>query len=373
MKGWTNRVRLYTLTLHNVVAVLLLGWLSSAMANPGGGVGLASMVVTLVIAFAVLGVSYFVVRSVIRTLDQAIEIAGRIADGDLTVHIDVGASTNRRLLEALARMSLNLRQLVEQVEGGAHLVLARAGEIADGNANFSQRAAEQAASLEETAASMEQVTAGAKHSSDNASEASRFASVARQRAEQASAVAKKAVDAMGQIGMSSRRITDIIAIIENIAFQTNLLALNAAVEAARAGEQGRGFAVVAAEVRVLAQRSSVAAKDVRSLIADSVAKVETGTVHVTESREALDQIVGAISSLADIVVDIATIGREQLSGIEQVNHAITEIDTTTQHNAILVDQAQAASEALRDQARELLALMSQFQTDARRTKYIGNS
>jgi len=362
MRGWTNRRKLTALALHNGFVLLLLGWLGIVLAPPDQAVGSLFVAATLVLATETVLLSFLVARSVIRTLDQAIGIATQIADGELSVEIDSRSSTNRRLVDALAKMQVNLRILVGQVDSVARQVMERSDQIAVDNAEFSNRAAEQAASLKSTAAALDRLTAGIRDSADGASDASRFAATARERAEQARVAAQHAVQSMAEIDESSRRITDIIGIIESIAFQTNLLALNAAVEAARAGDQGRGFVVVASEVRALAQRSAAASGDVRSLIAEGADRVRTGSIHVGESRQALDQIVEAISSLADIVADIAAIGREQQGGIEQISHAVAEIDSNAQHHAALVGHAQAGSEALRDRANELLEVVGRFRT-----------
>ena len=238
-----------------------------------------------------------------------------------------------------------------------------AAEIAQGSADLAQRTEEQASALEETASSMEELTSTVKQSADNAGQANQLASAARAQAEQGGQVVERAVTAMSAINQSSRKIADIIGVIDEIAFQTNLLALNAAVEAARAGEQGRGFAVVAGEVRKLAQRSADAAKEIKGLITDSVAKVEDGSKLVEQSGHTLREIVGAVKKVSDIVAEMAAASREQASGIEQVNKAILQMDQTTQQNAALVEQTAAASHAMGDQASELQKLMGFFKLD----------
>jgi methyl-accepting chemotaxis protein len=240
-------------------------------------------------------------------------------------------------------------------------VLRGAEEISQGNANLSQRTEEQSSSLEETASSMEEMTSTVKQNADNAGQANQLATAARDQAEKGGAVVGSAVKAMGDINDSSKKISDIISVIDEIAFQTNLLALNAAVEAARAGEQGRGFAVVATEVRSLAGRSATAAKEIKELIQDSVRKVEDGSLLVTQSGQTLEQIVLSVKKVSDIVAEIAAASREQSSGIEQVNKAVMQMDEMTQQNAALVEQATAASQSMADQARDLTKMMDRFQ------------
>ena len=235
-----------------------------------------------------------------------------------------------------------------------------AEEISAGNANLSQRTEEQSSSLEETASSMEEMTSTVKQNADNAGQANQLAIAARDQAEKGGAVTAKAVRAMADINEASRRIADIIGVIDEIAFQTNLLALNAAVEAARAGEQGRGFAVVASEVRSLAGRSATAAKEIKDLIQDSVRKVQDGSLLVTQSGQTLEQIVSSVKKVSDIVAEIAAASREQSAGIEQVNRAVMQMDELTQQNAALVEQATAASQGMADQARELNEMMARY-------------
>jgi len=251
--------------------------------------------------------------------------------------------------------------LITSVKIAAREVQSGAEEIARGNTDLSQRTEEQAASLEETASSMEQMTTSVTQTADNAGQANQLATAARQQAEQGGAIVASAVTAMSQINASSKRIADIIGVIDEIAFQTNLLALNAAVEAARAGEQGRGFAVVASEVRNLAGRSATAAKEIKGLIQDSVAKVEEGSKLVDESGTALQGIVAAVKKVNDIVAEIAAASREQSTGIDQVGKAVTQMDEATQQNAALVEQAAAASQSIVDQARALNDMVAQYQ------------
>jgi methyl-accepting chemotaxis protein len=257
------------------------------------------------------------------------------------------------LLESTAEMVRRVKVAAGGVQQGAE-------EISRGNANLSQRTEEQASSLEETASSMEQMTSTVKQTADNAGQANQLAMAARQQAEKGGNVVGAAVKAMSGINEASKKIADIIGVIDEIAFQTNLLALNAAVEAARAGEQGRGFAVVATEVRNLAGRSATAAKEIKALIHDSVARVDEGSKLVDESGRTLEEIVNAVKKVTDIVAEIAAASREQSGGIEQVNKAIVQMDTTTQQNAALVEQAAAASQAIVEQAQELSGLVAGY-------------
>ncbi len=284
------------------------------------------------------------------------------AEGDLTHRIPMDGKTGD--LETLCRGVNGLLEstatLVKQVKNATGEVQQGAEEISKGNSNLSQRTEEQASSLEETASSMEEMTSTVKQTADNAGQANQLAMAARQQAEKGGAVVSSAVMAMGGINAASRKIADIIGVIDEIAFQTNLLALNAAVEAARAGEQGRGFAVVATEVRNLAGRSATAAKEIKALIQDSVAKVDEGSKLVDESGRTLDEIVNAVKKVTDIVAEIAAASREQSSGIEQVNKAVMQMDTTTQQNAALVEEAAAASQAIVEQAQALNGLVSRY-------------
>jgi methyl-accepting chemotaxis protein len=283
-------------------------------------------------------------------------------DGDLTHRIPMDGKTGD--LEVLCRGVNSLLEstgeLVKRVKTATGEVQSGAQEISRGNSNLSQRTEEQASSLEETASSMEQMTSTVKQTADNAAQANQLAMAARQQAEKGGSVVSSAVTAMGAINGASKKIADIIGVIDEIAFQTNLLALNAAVEAARAGEQGRGFAVVATEVRNLAGRSATAAKEIKALIQDSVAKVDEGSKLVDESGKTLEEIVTAVKKVTDIVAEIAAASREQSSGIEQVNKAVMQMDETTQQNAALVEQAAAASQAIVEQVQALNGVVARF-------------
>jgi methyl-accepting chemotaxis protein len=301
-----------------------------------------------------------------RQMEQAVlqtQAAIKAAtDGDLSVRVNAHDKVGnvKAMAESINSLLANMTEMVTHVKTAAADVHRGAEEISQGNANLSQRTEEQSSSLEETASSMEEMTSTVKQNADNAGQANQLATAARDQAEKGGAVTAKAVSAMTEINDASRKIADIIGVIDEIAFQTNLLALNAAVEAARAGEQGRGFAVVASEVRSLAGRSATAAKEIKDLIQDSVKKVEDGSVLVTQSGQTLEQIVGSVKKVSDIVAEIAAASREQSSGIEQVSKAVTQMDQMTQQNAALVEEATAASQSMADQARKLNETMARY-------------
>ena len=313
----------------------------------------------------VLGVGgLWVATSIVNPLNHAVDTAERVARGDLNGELVItGRDEVARVLTAMQTMVEQLRNIVDNVMQSTDQVGTSAEEIAQESADLSQRTEEQAAALEETAASMEELTATVKNSADNAGQANQLAGAARVQAEQGGQVIERTVAAMAAIHQSSRKIADIIGVIDEIAFQTNLLALNAAVEAARAGEQGRGFAVVAGEVRKLAQRSAEAAKEIKSLITDSVAKVEDGGRLVEQSGQTLQGIMSAVKKASNIVAEIASATREQASGIEQVNKAILQMDQVTQKNARLVAQTAQASQSINEQAFELRRLMDFFRQE----------
>src|SRR6187399_624331 len=297
-----------------------------------------------------------------------VEVRGVVAaanQGDLNRRIDTKGKAGLlvQIGSGINDLTSTLSALVSQVKTASAEVSRGADEISQGNANLSQRTEEQASSLEETASSMEEMTSTVKQNADNAAHASKLAVAARDQAEKGGAVVSKAVTAMVGINDASKKIADIISVIDGIAFQTNLLALNAAVEAARAGEQGRGFAVVATEVRNLAGRSATAAKEIKGLIQDTVGKVDEGSKLVTQSGTTLEQIVTAVKKVTDIVTEIAAASNEQSSGIEQVNKAVMQLDELTQQNAALVEQASAASQAMAEQARDLNNSMERYQVN----------
>ena len=305
------------------------------------------------------------VEGVAGVVDEMQRMVDAANSGDLTQRIPTEGRGGlvRRVGGGINSLIDNMAGVISQVKDAASEVHRGADEISQGNTNLSQRTEEQASSLEETASSMEEMTSTVKQNADNAGQANQLAVAARDQAEKGGAVVAKAVRAMSEINDSSKRIADIIGVIDEIAFQTNLLALNAAVEAARAGEQGRGFAVVATEVRNLAGRSATAAKEIKGLIQDSVKKVDEGSVLVTQSGSTLEQIVSAVKKVTDIVAEIAAASQEQSAGIEQVNKAVMQLDELTQQNAALVEQASAASQSMADQARLLNDTMGKYRVD----------
>ena len=322
-------------------------------------------VLVLVIVIGVTIGAAGLVRSIRQPLVDAVDLASRIAQGDLTSHPD----TKRRdelgdMIRALKKMSDSLNTIVAQVRNGADSVVTASREIAAGNLDLSARTEEQAGSLEETASSMEELTSTVRQNADNARQANQLAGSASEVAAKGGDVVSQVVSTMASINESSKKIVDIIGVIDGIAFQTNILALNAAVEAARAGEQGRGFAVVASEVRNLAQRSAAAAKEIKALIDDSVDKVATGARLVDQAGSTMTEVVESIKHVTDIVSEISAASQEQTSGIEQVNQAISQMDQVTQQNAALVEEAASAAEAMQEQAAHLSDAVSIFRLDS---------
>ncbi|MFZ6644220.1 methyl-accepting chemotaxis protein [Undibacterium sp. TJN25] len=304
-------------------------------------------------------------RSITRPLQTALELAEKVASGDLTSQVEAeGKDEVAALLRALKAMNDSLAATVGKVRVGTETITVASQEIASGNADLSSRTESQASSLEETASSMEELTSTVRQNADNARQANQLVVSASGVAVKGGAVVGQVVTTMGSIKDSSRKIVDIIGVIDGIAFQTNILALNAAVEAARAGEQGRGFAVVASEVRNLAQRSAGAAKEIKTLISDSVDKVDQGSKLVDEAGKTMDEIVTSVQHVADIMSEITAASQEQSSGIEQVNLAITQMDEMTQQNAALVEQAAAAAESMEEQAVALAEAVSVFKLAA---------
>jgi len=304
-------------------------------------------------------------RSVTRPLAQAVQVAQAVAGGDLTTRIEATATDETGLLmKALHDMNDSLARVVGQVRLGTDTIATASSQIAGGNQDLSQRTEQQAASLEETAASMEELTGTVKQNADNARHANQLAQTACDVAVRGGSVVGQVVDTMTAINESSKKVADIISVIDGIAFQTNILALNAAVEAARAGEQGRGFAVVAAEVRSLAQRSAAAAREIKGLIDNSVEKVDAGSNLVADAGSTMQEVVASIRRLTDIMGEIAAASQQQTTGIEQVNQAIAQMDQVTQQNAALVEEASAAAQAMREQAAGLVDSVSVFKIGA---------
>ena len=332
---------------------------SSARASRTAAVLLLAILLAAVAAS--IAAALLMSRAIVRPLHAAIRAADQIARGDLSADVKVrGTDETADLLKALAEMTNNLRQLVGEVAGGAHMVADTSAQIAQGNQDLSQRTEEQASTLEETASSMEELTSTVSLNAQNARQASQLAMNASDVARKGGQVVGQVVSTMAGISGSSRKIGDIIGVIDGIAFQTNILALNAAVEAARAGEQGRGFAVVAAEVRNLAQRSAAAAKEIKSLIGESVEKVDAGGKLVHDAGKTMDEIVASVKQVSDLIAEIAAASEEQDSGIQQVNTAVTQMDQVVQQNASLVEEAAAATESMKVQASSLLRMVARF-------------
>jgi methyl-accepting chemotaxis protein len=309
-------------------------------------------------------IAWLATRSIVLPMREAVKIAQTVAAGDLNSQINSSSTDETgEMLTALKTMNDSLKDIVGQVRSGTETIASASTEIASGTIELSSRTEQQASSLEETAASMEELTTTVKQNSDNARQANMLAVSASEVAVRGGAVVSRVVETMSSINESSRRIVDIIAVIDGIAFQTNILALNAAVEAARAGEQGRGFAVVASEVRNLAQRSASAAKEIKSLIDDSVDKVAMGSTLVNNAGATMDEVVASVRRVTDIMGEISAAGREQELGIGQINQAVIEMDSVTQQNAALVEEAAAAAESLQDQAGKLMQVVSIFRLD----------
>jgi methyl-accepting chemotaxis protein len=324
-----------------------------------------SLTMTAVICIAlIVVVGLWVGRRGAASIIQVSEVAQRAAEGDLNKRVTVTTNDELGTMgRAMNAMLDNLVQVVTEVRQAAEHVSTASSEITQGNEDLSQRTSAQAGALEETSASMEEMTSTIKQNADNAKQANQLAVAAREVAEKGGAVTDKAVEAMDEINKSSKKIADIINVIDEIAFQTNLLALNAAVEAARAGEQGRGFAVVASEVRNLAQRSATAAKEIKALINESVQKVGDGSELVNRSGHTLSEIVNSVKRVTDIISEISAASQEQAAGIDQVNKAVMQMDQGTQQNAALVEQATSASQSMKQQAAELLRQVAFFKLD----------
>ena len=306
--------------------------------------------------------SWWIARLVSRPLTQAVSIARQVAEGDLTARIpdNTGRDETAQLMAALKQMNDNLLNIVQEVRTGTDTISTASAEIATGNMDLSSRTEQQAGALEETASAMEELTSTVRQNSDNARQANQLAVSASEVAQAGGQVVGKVVHTMDAINESSRKIADIISVIDGIAFQTNILALNAAVEAARAGEQGRGFAVVASEVRSLAQRSASAAKEIKQLIDDSVSKVGAGTTLVRQAGSTMSEVVESVKRVTDVVSEISAASTEQSVGIDEINRAVSQMDEVTQQNAALVEQAAAAAQSMQEQAAGLANTVSVF-------------
>ena len=325
---------------------------------------LLALLALLVVAFGV-AFAWWLTAGITRPINEAVALAEAVAGGDLAGHRERGdggysLDETGKLLHALHRMSNGLVRIVGDVRSGTDTIATASAQIAAGNLDLSSRTEEQASSLEETASSMEELTGTVKQNAENARQANQLAASASDVAQRGGAVVSDVVQTMASIDQSSKKIVDIIGVIDGIAFQTNILALNAAVEAARAGEQGRGFAVVASEVRNLAQRSAGAAKEIKALIDDSVGKVATGTRLVGQAGSTMAEVVASIQRVTAIMAEISNASSEQTSGIEQINMSITQMDQVTQQNAALVEQAAAAADAMQEQAAKLADAVSIF-------------
>jgi methyl-accepting chemotaxis protein len=319
---------------------------------------------TLAVLLAV-ALAWRLTRSIVAPIAHATEVAKSIAAGDLSRRIEVrGRDEAAELLIGLQAMQQSLQRLVGRVRSSTDSINTASAEIASGNQDLSARTEQAASSLQQTASSMEQLTGTVRQSADSARQANQLASSAAQVAQRGGSVVSQVVSTMEEINQSSKKIADIIGVIDGIAFQTNILALNAAVEAARAGEQGRGFAVVASEVRSLAQRSAEAAKEIKALIGTSVDKVETGSKLVADAGSTMNEIVASVQRVSDMIGEITAASSEQSDGIGQVNTAVTQLDQMTQQNAALVEQSAAAAESLKDQAARLAQVVGGFRVDA---------
>ena len=327
--------------------------------------GRSALIILAIVAIALGAVlAWRIAASVTGPIRRSVDLAKQVAGGDLTARIEVDRKDETgELLEALKNMTESLKNTVSQVRTGTDLIATASSQIAAGNQDLSSRTEEQASSLEETASSMEELTSTVKQNADNAKQANQLATAASDVAVKGGEVVSEVVHTMEEINEASKKIVDIISVIDGIAFQTNILALNAAVEAARAGEQGRGFAVVATEVRSLAQRSAAAAKEIKELIGNSVEKVENGSKLVNQAGATMEEIVSSVRRVTDIMGEIMAASQEQSSGIQQVNTAITQMDQVTQQNAALVEEAAAAAESLQDQAAKLAGVVATFRLE----------
>ncbi len=338
-----------------------------ATASRVAGESIASTAkVTIAVAAAVsaatlLAIGWFASLSIVRPLRRAVQIAQTVAAGDLTSHIDAsGSDETAQLLGALKRMNESLGSLVGKVRASSESIATGSGQISSGNLDLSQRTEQQASNLQQTAASMEQINATVRNNAETARQAADMAGATSAAATEGGAAVGKVVDTMAQIIQASARIRDIIGVIDGIAFQTNILALNAAVEAARAGEQGRGFAVVASEVRALAQRSATAAKEIKGLIQDNAQHIDAGSRQAGDAGRRIDDIVNQVRRVSLLIAEISTATHEQTKGVGQVSDAIAQLDHVTQQNSALVEESAAASDSLKEQARQLVDSVAVF-------------
>ena len=346
--------------LQETVAAQVAGTARSVSERSASSVKAVLLATAIALAIGILA-SIGITRSITRPLVAGVELANRVAGGDLTADIEVTSDDEfGRLLRALKTMTANLTRMVQDIRTSAESIHNAAGEVAAGNTDLSSRTEEQATTLEETAASMEEITTAVQENTGSAANAALLATQATQVAARGGQAVGAVVATMNDIQASSRKIGDIIGVIDAIAFQTNILALNAAVEAARAGEQGRGFAVVASEVRALAGRSAEAAREIKSLIGNSVQKVHAGTRQVEEAGQTMGEIVGAVEKVAGNIEQISSASREQAAGIEQVNRAVGQMEQAVQRNAAVVAQAASAAESMQSSAQRLVQSVAAF-------------
>lgn len=332
-----------------------------------------SSIGALLIAGLLVAIGLLITRSLTRQLGgeprYAVQIAEKIAQGDLAITINTKTQDTSSVLFAMKKMRDNLAEIVSDVRSGTESIFVASNQIAAGNLDLSSRTEEQSSSLTQTASAMEQLTSTVRQTTDNARQAHQLASSASTEAKKGGVVVSDVVSTMASINESSHKMADIVSTIDSIAFQTNILALNAAVEAARAGEEGRGFAVVAAEVRTLAQRSAAAAREIKTLIDDSVSRIDTGSQLVDRAGTTMHDIVGSVQSVNDIIGEITAASLEQSTGIEQVNQAIIQMEQVTQQNAALVSESAAAADALKTQAKSLAELVSTFKLHASASRW----
>ncbi|KQQ33398.1 hypothetical protein ASF61_09965 [Duganella sp. Leaf126] len=364
---FTPAAKAYTIAVEGLLTYQRKAIDDTARAIDAANVRANGLLLLLTVLMVTIGsaAAWIITRSITAPLKSAVDIAATVARGDLTTRFDASVQRSEigELMTALKGMNDALRNVVSQVQTGTRTIASASQEIAAGNLDLSQRTEEQASSLEETASSMEELTSTVRQNADNARQANQLVKTASDVAEKGGAIVSQVVDTMGSINDASRKIYDIISVIDGIAFQTNILALNAAVEAARAGEQGRGFAVVASEVRNLAQRSAGAAKEIKELIGNSVEQVDIGARLVQDAGTTMDEVVASVRRVTDIMGEISSASSEQSIGIDQVNSAITQMDQVTQQNAALVEEAAAAASSMQEQAERLAEVAASFRLE----------